>query len=320
MVELDSLPTYDPSNLSAPSYTQATAAPFPPTPCTLNVKNESKSRLPILFYHPDDEDERIIFEITPSHADETRSSSTGSSPSSGRSSPTPDFRSVVHVNVASESRSAYAVRRHVPSGTYEIVELGDDGSPAKCRKMVTRGIFKSKFAFEGLDGNEWAWKGSAGRSCELYEYQASGKKSLIADYVKSAVGSSTISFKVSPSEPALAIASLFPLIDMHRLELQSSYTTDEQLAQLQREVKPSAWDAYFLSAGQGTAKQEKFKLQLARERERSRSASRNRAVADGEPGEVGPAPVLFHPPTFNGTAGLVGRIEEDGERGRGRTK
>ena len=197
-----------------------------------------------------------------------------------------EFASQADLVFSARGEVPYTIRRHVPSSTYEVVSVAQDGSSARCRKLTTQTkLFKTKYVIpgpgpgEGEGEGEWAWKGSLNRTLSLYAYPA---KTLLAEFVRSASGPAGLHLTadLSPENLGLVIASLYPLIDMHRIDLATNYTTDERLVQLQRQVKPAAWDSAFLT-GLGTAKQEKFKFQLAKERERERSSSRNRDSPNG---------------------------------------
>ncbi len=133
---------------SVPSYSAAnTTTPFPSKlPCSLTLKNLDRKRDPILFVDNNAED-RVVFELV--HLEHSRSNSFDESLYQNLVSNASEiFASPIKIIVSAESSTPFAVRKHVASSTYEIIELAQDGSFGKCTKISTKGLFKSKYHLE----------------------------------------------------------------------------------------------------------------------------------------------------------------------------
>lgn len=333
---------------TVPSYNAATTtAPFPGNlPCSLTVKNLDRKRDPILFV---DEAGRVVFEFV--QLEHSRQSSFDSSLYDELVSNAGEiFASPVKLIVSAKDTAPFAVRKHVASSTYEIIELAHDGSFGKCTKITTKGLFKNKYHLEnasapssppGTPSSDDVYiKGSLKSLNVSLRRNADGQKSTLVELVKGVhatvahFDSSITTLPGSFSIPYL-VAALFAAIDSHR-EHYLTFTTDEKLDELQAKVRPSTWDSLFLQAGQTSKKQKEFSQQLESERVRdyneavhnkgaypngflpaqrssskSRSRSRARAASRDQSRTASPAPR---------TLGKVDDVEEgaagDEERGR----
>ncbi|EPQ29162.1 uncharacterized protein PFL1_03449 [Pseudozyma flocculosa PF-1] len=194
-----------------------------------------------------------------------------------------------------------------PSSSSSITSMPRLGETRKLTTKTT--LFKTKYLFSGPNGREWAWKGNVSRTLSLYEYPSSGapssaaaatangdqasksgsstpanSKTLLAELTRFTNGAALWCNTDSAATASLILASLLPLLFTHRTYLAVHYTSDADLDRLQTQVRPSNWDAFFLSGGKGSEKQEKFKAQMEKERERERrerSQSRNRNEVQG---------------------------------------
>lgn len=289
------LPAYARSTMtveSVPSYSAAnTTTPFPSKlPCSLTLKNLDRKRDPILFVDNNAED-RVVFELV--HLEHSRSNSFDESLYQNLVSNASEiFASPVKIIVSAESSTPFAVRKHVASSTYEIIELAQDGSFGKCTKISTKGLFKSKYHLErSAAGNGDLAEPSTGSSTptdansdDVYlkgslkglnvslVRNADGQKSTLVELIKGVhatvahFDSAISALPASLSVPYL-VAALFAAIDTHR-EHYLTFTTDEKLDELQAKVRPSTWDSIFLQAGQTSKKQKDFSQQLESERQR----------------------------------------------------
>ncbi|GAC99571.1 membrane transporter [Pseudozyma hubeiensis SY62] len=265
---------------TVPSYNAAsTTAPFPGNlPCSLTVKNLDRKRDPILFV---DEAGRVVFEFI--QLEYSRESSFDSSLYGELVSNAGEiFASPVKLVVSAKDTIPFAVRKHVASSTYEIIELEHDGSFGKCTKITTKGLFKNKYHLEsasapssppGTPSSDDVYiKGSLKSLNVSLRRNADGQKSTLVELIKGVhatvahFDSSITSLPSSFSIPYL-VAALFAAIDSHR-EHYLTFTTNEKLDELQAKVRPSTWDSLFLQAGQTSKKQKEFSQQLESERVR----------------------------------------------------
>ncbi|SOV01216.1 uncharacterized protein UDID_01212 [Ustilago sp. UG-2017a] len=276
---------------TVPSYTAAnTTTHFPTTlPCTLTVKNLDRKRDPITFVDTN-ADERAVFEFV--QLDYSRGSSFDESLYQnlvGNASEI--FSSPVKLVVSAEKDAPFAVRKHLASSAYEVIELAHDGSFGRCTKISTKGMFKSKYYLEKATCNHASTSSSSSspaigtpNSHDIYikgslkalnvslRRNANGQKSTLVELIKGVhatvahFDSSITSLPSSIPVPYL-VASLYAAIDTHR-EHYLTFTTDEKLDELQAKVKPSTWDSLFLQAGQTSKKQKEFSQQLESERKR----------------------------------------------------
>ncbi|TKY91031.1 hypothetical protein EX895_001030 [Sporisorium graminicola] len=271
---------------TVPSYQAAnTTAPFPSQlPCTLTVKNLDRKRDPILFVHED----RVVFEFV--QLEHSRASTFDDSLYKNLVENAAEiFTSPVKLVVAEKGQTPFAVRKHVASSTYEVIQLENDGGFGKCTKIPTKGLFKSKYHLErpppnAVDADASASSSGTPNSDEVYikgslksldvtlRRNADGQKSTLVELIKGVhatvahFDSSITSLPSSLSVPYL-VAALFAAIDSHR-EHYLTFTTDEKLEELQAKVRPSTWDSLFLQAGQTSKKQKEFSQQLETERQR----------------------------------------------------
>lgn len=274
-----------------PSYTAAnTTTHFPFTlPCTLTVKNLDRKRDTITFVDAN-ADERVVFEFV--QLEYSRESSFDESLYQNLvGNPAEIFTSPVKLVVSAEKSTPFAVRKHVASSTYQVIELEQDASFAKCTKIVTKGLFKSKYHLEpssshlpstssltstpipGTPASEDLYiKGSLKNLNVSLRRNSDGTKSTLIELIKGVHATvahfdSSLTSLPSPLSVPYLVASLFAVIDTHR-EHYLTFTTDEKLDQLQAKVKPSTWDSLFLQAGQTSKKQKEFSQQLQTERKR----------------------------------------------------
>ncbi|KAJ1029931.1 hypothetical protein NDA16_000847 [Ustilago loliicola] len=287
-----SLPGYAQSTTTVetvPSYTAAnTTTHFPSTlPCTLTVKNLDRKRDAITFVDSN-ADERVVFEFV--QLDYSRESSFDESLYQNLVGNAAEiFASPVKLVVSADKSTPFAVRKHVASSTYEIIQLEHDGSFGKCTKIPTKGLFKSKYHLERPPPNNHPSSTSSSpagtpNSDDLYlkgslkaldvslRRNADGSKSTLVELIKGvhvtlAHFDSSITCLPSDLSVPYLVASLFVAIDTHR-EHYLTFTTDEKLDELQAKVKPSTWDSLFLQAGQTSKKQNEFSHQLETERKR----------------------------------------------------
>lgn len=282
------LPAYAQSTTTVdtiPSYSAAaTTTPFPTQlPCSLMVENLDRKRDPILFVDPA-ADDRTVFEFV--QLEYARSSAFDAALYHNLvESSTEIFASPVKLIVSAQNSTPYAVRKHVASSTYEVIELQQDGSFGKCTKICTKGLFKSKYHLERPAAESGEPSTSAGSSSDNEDVyikgslkslnvslrrNADGQKSTLIELVKG-VHATSAHFEAPLSATSLSVpylvASLFAAIDSHR-EHYLTFTTDEKLDELQTKVRPSTWDSLFLQAGQTSKKQKEFSQQLETERQR----------------------------------------------------
>ena len=292
-----SLPGYAQSTTTVdtvPSYHSAsTTAPFPgQLPCSLTVKNLDRKRDSILFVDAN-QDERVVFEFV--QLEYNRSSDLDNSLYNNLVRDAAEiFASPVKLVVAAQNKAPFAVRKHVASSTYEVIELEQDGSFGKVTKIHTKGLFKTKYHLERPSATAAASealqpdsspntphsddvyiKGSLKGLNVALRRNADGQKSTLVELIKGVhatvahFDASIASLPSNFSVPYL-VASLFAAIDAHR-EHYLTFTTDEKLDELQAKVRPSTWDSLFLQAGQTTKKQKEFSQQLEAERQREYS-------------------------------------------------
>lgn len=273
-----------------PSYNAAsTTTPFPhKLPCSLTLKNLDRKRDSILFVDGN-ADQRVVFELV--QLDYSRESQFDSSLYQNLVGNAAEvFASPIKLVVSAEKSTPFAVRKHVASSTYEIIQLEEDGSFGKCTKIPTKGLFKSKYHLErptpnstpaaststspsGTPNSDDVYiKGSLkGLNVTLHR-NSDGQKSTLVELIKGVQAtvahfdSSITALPSSLSVPYL-VAALFAAIDTHR-EHYLTFTTDEKLDELQAKVRPSTWDSLFLQAGQTSKKQKEFSQQLESERRR----------------------------------------------------
>ncbi|EST06721.1 hypothetical protein PSEUBRA_004643 [Kalmanozyma brasiliensis GHG001] len=266
---------------TVPSYNIASStAPFPANlPCSLNVKNLDRKRDPILFVDAN-ADDRVVFELVQlEHSRESTFDDSLYQNLVGNAAEI--FASPIKVVVCAERSTPFAVRKHVASSTYEVIELEQDGSFGKCTKISTKGLFKSKYHLEmppastgesSSSSDEIYIKGSLKSLDVSLRRNSSGAKSTLVELVKGVhatlahFDASLASLPSHLSVPYL-VAALFAAIDTHR-EHYLTFTTDEKLDELQAKVRPSTWDSLFLQAGQTSKKQKEFSQQLESERRR----------------------------------------------------
>lgn len=270
---------------TVPSYNAANATtPFPTKlPCSLAVKNLDRKRDPILFVDSN-ADERVVFELV--QLEYSRGSAFDNTLYHNLVGNAAEvFASPIKVVVSAEQATPFAVRKHLASSTYEVIELEHDGSFGKCTKISTKGLFKSKYHLEmpAVSADE-ASASASSCSDDVYikgslksldvslRRNAAGQKSTLVELAKGVHAtlahfeSSITSLPSHLSVPYL-VAALFAAIDTHR-EHYLTFTTDEKLDELQAKVRPSAWDSLFLQAGQTSKKQKEFSQQLESERRR----------------------------------------------------
>ncbi|SJX60861.1 uncharacterized protein SRS1_12088 [Sporisorium reilianum f. sp. reilianum] len=290
MTQLEStLPGYAHSTTTVetvPSYQTAnTTAPFPAQlPCSLALKNLDRKRDSILFVDPAAED-RVVFEFV--QLEHSRASAFDDALYHNLVGNANEiFASPAKLVISEKNVAPFAVRKHVASSTYEVIELEHDGSFGKCTKINTKGLFKSKYHLDRPTANGDASPSSSGtpNSDEVYikgsfkslnvalRRNADGQKATLVELVKGVhatlahFDASITSLPSSLPVPYL-VATLFAAIDAHR-EHYLTFTTDEKLDELQAKVRPSTWDSLFLQAGQTSKKQKKFSQQLESERQR----------------------------------------------------
>ncbi|CDU23434.1 uncharacterized protein SPSC_02063 [Sporisorium scitamineum] len=295
MTQVEStLPGYAQSTTTVetvPSYQTAnTTAPFPAQlPCSLTVKNLDRKRDPILFVDQAAEN-RVVFEFV--QLEHSRASTFDDSLYKNLVENAAEiFASPAKLVISAKDQAPFAVRKHVASSTYEVIELEQDGSFEKYTKINTKGLFKSKYHLErptrnAAIGDAEGTASSSGtpNSDEVYikgsfknlnvalRRNADGQKSTLIELVKGVhatvahFDASITSLPSSLSVPYL-VATLFAAIDAHR-EHYLTFTTEEKLDELQAKVRPSTWDSLFLQAGQTSKKQKEFSQQLESERQR----------------------------------------------------
>ena len=270
-----------------PSYNAAsTTTPFPhKLPCTLTLKNLDRKRDPILYVDTA-ADERVVFELV--QLDYTRDSAFDEALYQNLVGNAAEiFASPVKLVVSAENSAPFAIRKHVASSTYEVIQLEHDGSLGKCTKIATKGLFKSKYHLEtpspnaggaaastsaSPSGDDVYIKGSLKGLNVTLRRNADGQKSTLVELIKG-VHATVAHFDASitslPSHLSVPylVASLYAAIDTHR-EHYLTFTTDEKLDELQARVRPSTWDSLFLQAGQTSKKQKEFSQQLESERRR----------------------------------------------------
>lgn len=257
-----------------PSYTQAEAALFPSQlPCSLVIKNLDRVRDPILLVDTK-AGEQVVFEL--SNLTHDRDGSFDESlyqnlmADGGYSAPS-------KVLVAAERQAPYAMRKHVASSTYEVIQLQKDGSFGAVTKIQIKGLFKNKYYLEQAASSS----GSKPEDSSMYikgSFKAlnaslrrivDGQKSTLLEVVKGVTSTQahfSDAIDASSNVPFL-VAAMYAALDTHK-EHFLTFTTDEKLEDLQARVKPSAWDSLFLQAGQTSKKQKEFSQQLETERRR----------------------------------------------------
>ncbi|SNX84199.1 uncharacterized protein MEPE_02907 [Melanopsichium pennsylvanicum] len=355
-VETD-LPVYTHSTTTLetiPSYqASTTTTPFPyELPCSLNVKNLERKRDPILFVD-NAADQRVVFQLV--QLEYSRESTFDNSLYQNLvGSANEVFTSPIKLLVSADNTTPFAVRKHVASSTYQVIELQQDGSFGKCTKISTKGLFKSKYYLERPTSNSTTSPSTSAagtsNSDDVYikgslkalnvelRRNSDGQKSTLVELIKGVhatvahFDAAITSLPSNLSVPYL-VASLFAAIDTHR-EYYLTFTTDEKLDELQAHVKPSTWDSLFLQAGQTSKKQKQFSQQLESERKREydeavhnnsaypngiipaqRSASRSRSRATSRDGSRTASPA----PRNMGLPKVEDMKEgDDGEESRGR--
>ncbi|GAK61844.1 uncharacterized protein PAN0_001c0039 [Moesziomyces antarcticus] len=262
---------------TVPSYNAAnTTAAFPAAkPCSLTVKNLDRRRDPILFVDAAAND-RVVFEFV--QLDYADSAADAELRHKLVEEASDIYASPVKLVVAADKTVPYAVRKHVASSTYEIIQLDSHAGFGACTKIATKGIFKSKYhleraaAAETSQSDDVYLKGSLKALNVSLRRNVDGNKATLIELIKGVhatvahFDSGVTQLGASLSVPYL-VAALFAAIDTHR-EHYLTFTTDEKLDELQARVKPSTWDSLFLQAGQTSKKQEKFAQQLESERKR----------------------------------------------------
>lgn len=276
---------------TVPSYNAAnTSTPFPSKlPCSLTLKNIDRKCDPILFVD-DAAQGRVVFEFV--QLEYSRNSALDDSLYDDLVGKAAEiFSSPVKLVVSADSNAPFAVRKHVASSTYEVIELEQDGTLGKCTKISTKGLFKNKYHLERSSPSTSVAESSASVSSPntpssdsfyikgslkglnvALRRNADGQKSTLVELIKGVQAtvahfdSSITSLPSSFSIPYL-VAVLFAAIDSHR-EHYLTFTTDEKLDELQAKVRPSTWDSLFLQAGQTSKKQKEFSQQLESERQR----------------------------------------------------
>ncbi|PWY97434.1 hypothetical protein BCV70DRAFT_148583, partial [Testicularia cyperi] len=289
-------PSYDMSSTTlarVPSYGAATVSAFPnQLPCSLTIKNLDRSKDPILFLT---EDNRIVYELAQlvhtrhTSADETLYQNLMAGGG---------FSAASRVYVASDRSTPYALRKHVASATYEIIELGPDGSFGSCTKIQTKGFFKNKYHLElpsassssptsspnpnsasgsgsstpvsKLAGSEFYLKGSLKGLNITLRHVSNGTKTDLLELSKGVTATQAHFAPLPDSLTGLVtgpflVAAAYAALDIHREHIQT-FTTDENLEELQARVRPSTWDSLFLQAGESSKKQKEFSQQLESER------------------------------------------------------
>lgn len=254
-----------------PSYTYAAVTSFPSQlPCSLTIKNLDRSRDPILFLETS-AGEKVVYELSnlthdrEGSFDETLYQNLMAA--GGYSSPS-------KMLVAAEKQSPYAMRKHVASSTYEIIQLQKDGSFGAVTKIQIKGLFKNKYYLEQSSSSQskpedssMYIKGSFKSLNASLRQIVDGQKSTLVEVVKGVTSTQahfSATANASVSTPFL-VAALYAALDSHK-EHFLTFTTDEKLEDLQARVKPSTWDSLFLQAGQTSKKQKEFSQQLESER------------------------------------------------------
>ncbi|KAN0060301.1 hypothetical protein ACQY0O_007630 [Thecaphora frezii] len=281
-------------SLPVPPYAPANVAAYPTKrPCHLTLRNMDKLESDIPITNPDDH-HKLVFLV--SHAP------VAPHETALKQVEQDGYTLAARLIVSLDATIPYVIRKHKPTGTYDFVSLvppcpatpsASTAAPAsqigEVLKLTTKTtLFKTKYHFPGPDSRDLAWKGNVSRILSLYDYPAASsatkEKTLLSEFHRTSTAASLSLLDADLGTACLVIASLLPLVVAHRHHLATHFTTEADLARLQREVRPSTWDATFLSAGKGTIKQEQFKAQMERERERDkkeRSQSRHRNEIQG---------------------------------------